>query len=274
VVELPRELAVPATGTVEYQYVGVPLRLPQDRWIESIEARPGNHAVVHHIDVLAVGPGQSRFHDMKPGLPYEFPTKREDLPQGKDDGTGGVFGADEELIAGCLPGGTAQRLPPRHARLLKAGADLVLMMHYTPNGEPTTDKSRVGIVFAKSVPAQRARRYVIDNYRLRIPPKVPDIEVTARASLDADVALLSLTPHMHFRGKSFQYQAVFPDGRRETLLSVPRYDFRWQLTYELARPLPLAKGTQIVCVAHFDNSANDPLTRIQGARCVGGTDFR
>jgi hypothetical protein len=174
-------------------------------------------------------------------VPYELPTKPEGLPQGKDDGTGEVFGADEELIAGYLPGGSAQRLPPGYARLLKAGSDLVLMMHYTPNGKPTTDRSRIGIVFAKSVPAQRARRYVLDNYRLRIPANVPDVEVTSRASLDADVTLLSLTPHMHYRGKSFQYQAVFPDGRQQTLLSVPRYDFRWQLTYELNRPLPLPK---------------------------------
>jgi hypothetical protein len=131
------------------------------------------------------------------------------------------------------------------------------MMHYTPNGKPTTDRSRIGIVFAKSVPAQRARRYVLDNYRLRIPANVPDVEVTSGASLEADVTLLSLTPHMHYRGKSFQYQAVFPNGRRQTLLSVPRYDFRWQLTYELTRPLPLPKGTQIVCTAHFDNSPNN-----------------
>ena len=218
VVELPRDLPVPATGTVEYQYVRVSLGLTEDRWIESIEARPGNPAVVHHIDVLAVGPGQSRFLDMKPGLPYEFPTKREDLPQGNDDGTGEIFGGDDELIAGYLPGGTAQRLATGQARLLKAGADLVMMMHYTPNGKATTDRSRVGIVFAKTVPAQRARRYLLDNYRLRIPPKASDVEVTSRAFLDADVTLLSLTPHMHYRGKSFRYEALFPDGRKETRL--------------------------------------------------------
>jgi hypothetical protein len=259
VVELPRELTIPATGKVEYQYVRVRVGLAEDKWIERIESRPGNPAVVHHIDVLAVGPGTSRFLQMQPGAPYEFPIKPGDLPKGEDDGTAEAYGVDEELIAGFLPGDSAHSLESGRARLLKAGADLVLMMHYTTNGKATTDRSRVGIIFAKEPPRQRARRYIIENFRFRIPPNDPNFKVTSRVFLDSDVILLSLTPHMHFRGKSFTYRAVYPNGRTETLLDVPRYNFNWQLTYELTRPLTLPKGTQIVCTAYYDNSRNNPF---------------
>jgi len=259
VVEFPRELVVPPTGKVEYTYVRVSVGLTEDKWIERIEARPGNRAVVHHIDVLAVGPGKSAFLDMKPGAPYEFPTRPEDLPKGNDDGTGEVYGADEELIAGFLPGDSTHDLLTGQARLLKAGADLVLMMHYTPNGKPTTDRSRVGIIFAKNPPKQRARRYIIDNLRLRIPPNAPDFKVMSRVTLNSNVTILSMTPHMHFRGKSFEYEARFPDGHTLTLLKVSRYNFNWQLTYELTEPVALPKGTQIVCTAHYDNSPNNPF---------------
>jgi len=258
IVELPRELPVPATGKVEYVYVRIPLALPTDKWIERIEARPSQRAVVHHIDVYSFSPASSKYGKLEPGLPYTFPTNSGDLPQGADDGTGEAYGENEELIGGYIPGNSASDLAAGQARLLKRGSDLLLVVHYTPNGKATSDRSRVGFIFAKAPPSERVRRYFLENYRFRIPPNDPDFVVTSRVTLDADVTLLSLTPHMHFRGKSFEYRAVFPGGRSETLLKVSSYDFNWQLTYQLSNPLRLPRGTQIVCTAHYDNSLNNP----------------
>ncbi|HMC62921.1 MAG TPA: hypothetical protein VKJ01_27255, partial [Candidatus Solibacter sp.] len=139
------------------------------------------------------------------------------------------------------------------------GADLILQMHYTANGKAAgDDRSRVGIIFAKQPPKERVVNTYVGNGNLHIPAMAADHAVTARVTLYEDTTLLSMTPHMHVRGKSFEYKATYPTGETEILLTVPKYDFSWQLTYYLKQPKVLPKGTVLECVAHYDNSPNNP----------------
>jgi hypothetical protein len=144
------------------------------------------------------------------------------------------------------------------AKLIQAGSDLVLEMHYNPNGTEATDRSEVGLHLAKAAPAERV--LAVDFLRdldFAIPPKEPDYRSTAALTLNRPVRLLSIQPHMHVRGKSMEVHAVYADGHTETLLSVPKYDFSWQTTYVLRKPLELPAGTRIESVAGFDNSPNN-----------------
>jgi hypothetical protein len=131
-------------------------------------------------------------------------------------------------------------------------------MHYTPNGTEQTDRSSVGVVFAKGSPQHEIRTRAIAQQVFAIPPGANDYRVRSSAVFREDALLLSLMPHMHLRGKDFEYRVVYPDGRSEVLLSVPHYDFAWQSSYRLAQPLKLPAGARIECVAHFDNSADNP----------------
>jgi hypothetical protein len=144
------------------------------------------------------------------------------------------------------------------AKLVKAGSDIVFQMHYTANGNAGTDKTRIGLVFAKTPPKYRNVMLLAPNRDFVIPPQDDNYEVKSKVELKDAVTLVDLMPHMHFRGKDFVFKAVYPSGETRTLLSVPKYDFNWQLGYTLEQPLVLPKGTRIECTAHFDNSPNNP----------------
>jgi hypothetical protein len=161
------------------------------------------------------------------------------------------------ILVGYAPGENPLELLPGTAVRVKAGSSLVFQVHYTPNGKAVKDRSYLGVRFAREVPKLRAVRGMALNPMFLIPPGDPNYEVKASYTAPQEIALDSLMPHMHFRGKDFRYTAVYPDGRQEVLLSVPKYDFNWQLRYHLQTPLTLPKGTRIDCVAHFDNSANN-----------------
>ena len=130
-------------------------------------------------------------------------------------------------------------------------------MHYTTNGEAASDKTTVGMIFAKEPPKKMVRGGMALNPRFLIPAGAPNHEVAATATIQEDTVLTSMTPHMHNRGKDMTYTAIYPDGKEETLLSVPKYDFEWQITYQLAEPKLLPKGSKLRVVAHFDNSVNN-----------------
>jgi hypothetical protein len=140
---------------------------------------------------------------------------------------------------------------------VKAGSKLLFQVHYTPNGKPATDRTYIGLKFAKEPPKFRAVTANASNRQFVIPAGDPAYQVNSTWTAKEDLTLLSLMPHMHLRGKDFKFTLVYPDGRDEVILNVPRYDFNWQLEYELKAPLPLPKGTRIDCVAHFDNSPNN-----------------
>jgi peroxiredoxin len=219
---------VPATGVVEYQYFRVDPGFKEDKWITAIEARPSNRGVVHHIIVFAGPKG------------------------GRDE-------ARRQFLVGYAPGAMPLVLPPGMAKHIPAGSELLFQLHYTPNGKPGDDISECGIVFGDPKDVKHLVRTVeAINTGFEIPAGAENFEVDADSfAMPMDAQLLQLFPHMHFRGKSFTYEAVYPDGRKEMLLDVPRYDFGWQLTYELSNMLAMPKGTKMHCVAHFDNSENN-----------------
>jgi peroxiredoxin len=231
-----RPFRVPATGVVPYKYFVMDPGFDQDTWVKAAECRPGNREVVHHIIVGIRGEG-------------EFRRQRR----------GGVHnGLESEWVAAAAPGAPPMVLPPGHAKLIPAGSQLVFQMHYTPNGTPQEDISRIGLVFAKPEDVtHRVLTLMALNTDFQIPSGADNHRVTAAYRFRQDVELLSLFPHMHLRGKSFRYVAYYPDGREETLLDVPRYDFNWQNGYEFMHAKPIPAQTKLQCIAHYDNSENN-----------------
>jgi hypothetical protein len=258
VVEMPVVYQVPASGTVAYTYFVAPTNFTEDRWVEQVEVRAGNKRVVHHIVLIVRPPGVRYLPDAKVGEAF-VPAKRESKHK-PDNGEGAFpFISGPEIAGVYVPGGVPYELKPGQARLIPKGSDLIFQMHYTTNGTPASDQSRVGFIFARQAPKERVVNTYIANMNLQIPPMAADHAVTARVTLYEETRLISLFPHMHVRGKSFEYRATYPTGETETLLTVPRYDFNWQLTYYLKQPKVLPKGTVIECVAHYDNSPNNPF---------------
>ncbi|HVW36780.1 MAG TPA: thiol-disulfide isomerase, partial [Pirellulales bacterium] len=167
-------------------------------------------------------------------------------------------GGQRGAMIGYAPGMPPSRFPEGTAMLVPAGSQLIFQLHYTPNGSPQRDRSCVGLVYADpSEVKHRVGGGNAPNRFFEIPPEDENYEVTSQHRFDKDVLLLNLTPHMHLRGKSFRYEVEYPDGKREILLDIPRYDFNWQLRYQLAVPKVLPKGTTLHCTAHYDNSANN-----------------
>ena len=163
-----------------------------------------------------------------------------------------------DILTVWAPGSSPDVWPQGMAKRVKAGSDLVFEIHYTPNGKRTTDRTSVGLVFAKSPPEKAVLTLQMDNERFVIPPGEREYRVTVWGTLPNDALLLGFFPHMHLRGKAFEYTRIRDNGQPETLLKVGRYDFYWQLSYHLAAPLELKKGTRLEWVAWFDNSANNP----------------
>jgi mono/diheme cytochrome c family protein len=274
VLEMPTAFNVPAEGTVDYQYMVISGGFTEDTWVRAAEVRPGNRALLHHVVVFTRPPDSNWMRGAKPG---EFfapkPQKRESTKQeppkqeaekkeepGHDHPATTRRGAIGELLVVYTPGMQPLKIPNQNeAKLIKAGSDLVLQLHYTTNGIAGADKTKVGLVFAKQpLPKLSNVALAAANAGFRIPPNDDNYEVKSQVQLEDTVTLTTLWPHMHFRGKDFLYRVIYPDGKTETLLSVPKYDFNWQLEYRLAEPLVLPKGTRIECTAHFDNSVNNP----------------
>jgi hypothetical protein len=249
--EFPHAFQIPATGTIEYQKVVVPTGFTEDKWVQFAEARPDNRARVHHMIAFIREPGSQWLKDAKPG---EFFV----APKPKEDDRADTSALPSDFLVGYAPGQPPELLEPGQAKLIKAGSDLVLEIHYTTNGTASTDRSKFGLVFAKEPPRERVLTLSATNGKFKIPPGAPNYRVDAEFELGTEVKLSGLHPHMHGRGKDFEYRIVYPTGEMETLLRVPRYNWHWQLWYTLFNPMVLPKGTKIECTAHFDNSPNNP----------------
>jgi mono/diheme cytochrome c family protein len=220
---------IPARGTIPYQYIRIPVDFSEDRWLKAIEIRPGSRAHVHHVIAYTQAKG---------GSLSENPLGRTNIGGTTPNKPGVIFGDGV-------------------ARLLRGNSEIVLQMHYTTNGTEADDRTSVALIFAKEPPKKMLRGGMALNGRFEIPAGAPNHEVRALQTFNEDTVLTSMTPHMHSRGKDMTYVAHYPDGRSETLLSVPKYDFDWQLTYQLAEPKSLPKGTTLEVIAHFDNSPNN-----------------
>jgi hypothetical protein len=248
--QMPNGFSVPASGAIDYQYVVVPTNFTADRWVQMAEIRPGSRAVVHHVIAFVRSPESKWMRDAKPGIPF-VPQKR---VKGERDET-----FDAEFLVGYAPGTMPEMLEPGRAKLIRAGSDIVFQLHYTANGQPASDQSKVGMIFAKEPPKERVMTLVASNDTFTIPPGAPDHRVDADFEFGTGVKLIAMFPHMHLRGKDFEFRAVYPDGATRKLLSVPRYSFSWQLSYYPVRDIVLPKGARIECTAHFDNSLNNPV---------------
>src|SRR5262245_36067724 len=228
---MPEEFSVPAEGALPYVYLTVPTNFKEDKYIAAMEARAGDLSVVHHIVIYVRDPRERR-------------GGRQDI------GTG--------LLGALSPGMTPFMATPGTAKLIKAGSNIIFQMHYTPSGKVTKDRSMVGLKFLKEPVDKVITTTASWDPRFVIPPHAENHEVKASWTAEEDVTIWSFSPHMHLRVKDYVYRAVYPDGRSEILLSVPKYDFGWQVYYYPKKPIRIPKGTKIETVAHFDNSTKNP----------------
>ncbi len=235
VFQMPTEFTVPAEGSVPYQYFAVPTNFKEDRYIQALEARAGNLSVVHHIVMMVRDPAEQ--------------SRR---------GQNRKFNIADGILGALSPGQTPFLAKPGQAKLIKAGSQLVFQMHYTPNGTETKDRSIVGLIFAKGPVDKIVNSKAAFDVKFAIPPGAANYEIKASYEFEEDSHIISLMPHMHLRGKDIVYRAIYPDGRSEILLSVPRYNFNWQVYYYPVTPLAAPKGTRIEAVAHYDNSVKNP----------------
>jgi hypothetical protein len=248
---MPKAKMIPASGDVPYQYVILPTHFKEDRWVSMSEIRPSNRAVVHHAVAYVRTPDSQWLR----GAPVGVPFSADDLPPGALRRDASFTISDILLV--YAPGSLPDAWPAGFAKLIPAGSDIVLQMHYTTTGHATQDQTRVGLVFAPGRPEKRVLTVQLTNDTFSIPAGESDYRVEVHGSIPNDALLLSFFPHMHLRGKSFEYNIVEPHGRIRTLLRIPHYDFFWQLSYRLAAPIPLKAGTILQAVATFDNSANN-----------------
>lgn len=230
VFQLPAPVAVKAEGTMPYVLREVETHFTEDRWVNAIEVAPTDRAVVHHVLVLL---------------------RNGSTPGGGQDEHSDFFGI-------YVPGNSTLVYPEGFAKRLPAGARLLFQIHYTPNGKSTTDQTRLGLKFAAKAPEHEIRVAGVANPRLSIPAGAADHAEKARLPVPIDAKILAFLPHMHLRGKAARYEVVTPNGTRQTLLDVPKYDFNWQLYYRLTQPISVKRGSRIEFIGRFDNSAGNP----------------
>jgi hypothetical protein len=228
VVELPAVEHIPATGVIPYQDRVSTFVMPRDAWLSAAIAQPDNRAVVHHITIYAQYPASFK-------------------PQGEDS-----------YLSGWAPGMELGAFPPGTGKFVPRGTAFRFEVHYTPNGKPQDDRTRLGLYVVKGPPPRRLETRFAWDEDLLVPAGEPELRTHAFYGFQRAVTLFDLIPHMHDRGSWVKYEALYPDGRRETLLSVPRYDFAWQRVYRLSQPKRLPAGTWILITAGFDNSALNP----------------
>jgi peroxiredoxin/mono/diheme cytochrome c family protein len=223
---------VPAKGILDYEHFVVDPGFTEDKWIAASQIIPGNAQVVHHVLCFIQPPGQRGGMEDENGFSY---------------------------LTAYVPGYRAVAFPQGMAKRVPAGSKLVFQMHYTPVGKELTDLSKIGFLFADpKTLTHMVTTISTANRGIHMPPSAADyVREATMCAYRHDLNVLSFLPHMHLRGKAFSYEAIYPDGRHETLLDVPRYDFNWQTCYELREVKTLPPGTRVHCVAHWDNSENN-----------------
>ncbi|PYP87407.1 MAG: thiol-disulfide isomerase [Blastocatellia bacterium AA13] len=283
VLEMKEEHVVTPEGPDDYLYFALQTNFTEDKWVQSAEALPGNRKVVHHIIAFITNPlaasaitGSGRAGQSLGNAQSLFVQDgtlrrvRMDAPV-VDDGcgstnkagaaanrrNGGGEGGLGALLAGYAPGKDWEAWPRGMAKKVPKGSVIVFQMHYSrlqSDGKEQRDRSKIGLIFAKGPADKIVKTAGVSNLMFKIPAGADNHEVTACTKLDQDAQIYSFMPHMHVRGKDMKYEAIYPDGKRETLLYVPTYSFSWQTVYVLKKPLILPKGTTVVVTAHFDNS--------------------
>jgi hypothetical protein len=248
VVTMPKPVAIPAQGDIDYTYEIVHTGFARDRWVRMSEIRPSSREHVHHAVVYIRPPGSAWLAQAPVGVPFTRVSMADSV-------------TTSDLLLVYAPGSSPDEWPEGMAKLIPRGSDLVFQMHYTANGKAATDQTSIGMIFAKEPPKQRVITLQLTNSHFRIPPRDPSYRVEARGTIPNDALLLSFFPHLHLRGKEFDYNIVHREsGGRYTIEPLLRvkYNFYWQLSYRLAEPRFLKAGTELQAVAIFDNSRNNP----------------
>ena len=275
---LQEDYPVPASGQIEYKYFEVPTNFTEDRWVKAFEVRPGDRSVVHHIIVFGrppqrpappapapdttAGAGAAAPAAPRPQPPFTFAAG---MQEPRDEAVQAAKRAPNNdrpapragtgpFVADFAPGQAVRVYAEDTAIKVPAGTTLVFQIHYTASGKATTDRSKLGLVFAKEKPKTEVMIAALQNANFTLPAGQPDAKVEAEMTLNRDTTIWSLLPHTHVRGKRWEYQAIYPDGRTEMILSVPKYDFNWQTEYVFKQPLKMPKGTKIHSIAWYDNS--------------------
>jgi hypothetical protein len=251
VVQMPKAVSLLASGDVEYTYEIVPTGFTEDKWVQMSEIRPSSREHVHHAVVYIRPPNSTWLRKAPVGVPFT-PSSFSDAEERAE-----AHATTSDMLLVYAPGSEPDRWPDGMAKFIPAGSDLVFQMHYTTNGHAASDQTSVGLVFAKQPPLQRVLTLQLTNHTFVIPPRDDDYRVEVSGTLPNDATLLSFFPHMHLRGKRFEYNIVHADGNVETLLRV-NYHFHWQMSYRLAQPRFLKAGTRLQAVAGYDNSENNP----------------
>ncbi len=247
VVRMPQPVSLPATGDIEYTYEIVPTGFTEDKWVQMSEIRPTSREHVHHAVVYIRPPDSKWLRNAPVGVPF-IPSSFWDAEERAE-----AHATTSDMLLVYAPGSEADRWPDGMAKFVSAGSDLVFQMHYTTNGHTASDQTSIGLVFARERPKQRVLTLQLTNHSFVIPPRTEDYRVDVSGTMPNDATLLSFFPHMHLRGKRFEYNILHPDGTVETLLRV-NYHFHWQMSYRLAQPLVLKAGTRLQAVAWYDNS--------------------
>jgi hypothetical protein len=251
VVQMPKPVPLPARGDVEYTYEIVPTGFTEDKWVRMSEIRPSSRQHVHHAVVYIRPPDSAWLLNAPRNTPFTASSVGDPHLQHEAHWT------DTDMLLVYAPGSSPDQWPEDMAKFIPAGSDLVFQMHYTTNGRAGRDQTSLGLVFSKQPPSKRVLTLQLTNDHFAIPPETDNYRVEAWGTLPNDATLLSFFPHMHVRGKRFEYNIIREPGNIETMLRV-NYDFYWQLSYRLAEPRLLKAGTKIQAVAWYDNSRKNP----------------
>jgi hypothetical protein len=245
---------VPASGTIQYEHFYIQTGFTSERFVEQIEVRPGARDVVHHVLVYYAAPD-----DRPRAMPVLRPDREHSRipPQQLGARPPQRLPGTKQLIATYAPGTSPQVFRRGAALRLAPGGVLELQMHYTANGTATSDRTRVGMVFAKEPPSSEIRASQFINAQFTIPAGAADHAVSTAVEFAADATVWGLLPHTHVRGTRWQYTLVLPDGSSRSLLSVPKYDFNWQTYYMFREPVVVPKGGRIESTAWYDNSSRN-----------------
>lgn len=251
IVKMPVPVNIPASGDVEYTYEIVPTGFTENKWVQMSQVLPSSRQFVHHAVVYIRPPDSQWLRNAPVGVPFTATSLHDEKLRHDAHWT------DSDMLLVYAPGSSPDNWPAAMAKFIPAGSDLVFQVHYTTNGKPGTDQSSVGMVFSRQPPEQRVITLQLTNDKFIIPPGADNYPVEVRGTLPNDCTLLSFFPHMHLRGKYFEYNILHGAGSKETLLRV-NYDFYWQLSYRLAAPRKLKAGTELQAIGWFDNSDNNP----------------
>jgi hypothetical protein len=251
VVKMPKPVTLPRDGDVEYTYEIVPTNFSEDKWVQMSEVRPSSRENVHHAVVYVRPPDSDWLRRAPVGIPFTA----SDLADEKTKRD--AMSTTSDILLVYAPGSSPDNWPDGMAKLIPRGSDLVFQMHYITRGHRDTDQTSIGLIFAKQPPTQRVLTLQLTNTRFIIPPNIDDFRVDVFGTLPNDATLLSFFPHMHLRGKRFEYNIIHPNGAVEPLLRV-NYDFHWQLSYRLVEPMQLKAGTKLQAVGWYDNTRNNP----------------